>query len=228
MSVDDNGVVTLNIYNKPPQISSQTQVNNINQTGQNLNTDRPQMYPKLNENIGNGSTQNQLTDPRISDNKRTQNMQGSIEEESETTDNNQNNASVMPAPPRYIQIQQPYYQQIPQPIVVGTPTGIPYNMGYGQPVVMQNMQNNPNVQNYQNVQNRNRQNYQNIQNNARNRPVNNAPRTIIIREQKKDHSTEDCCEGCLAGAASFLACCCLMGLCCGPHYGPHYGPRHRW
>ena len=69
MEEDSNGMIILNIHNKDPQISDET-LQKINQTDQNLNlnninTSRPQNYPKLDGNIGKGSTQNNLSDPRV-------------------------------------------------------------------------------------------------------------------------------------------------------------------
>ena len=212
----NNDMVTLNIYNRPPQLADDSS-GNINQTDFNLNTDKPQINQNYYDNIRNGIPQNYNSAPRTKYLKKN-NIESSIEESSSSTDNNHNNTPVMPAPVQYPQFQQPIYQQVPlQPVQVGQPIQMapmgnpmitPYNSPYGQPIVVQQRVNK-----------------------NRNKPINNAPKTIIIREREpaRSHkSGEDCCAGFLAGFAACLACCCLMGLCCpGPHghHGPHRG---RW
>jgi hypothetical protein len=210
---NNNDMVTLNIYNSPPQLAD-TSNGNINETDYNLNTDKPQMNQKYYDNIRNDLPQNYNSAPRTQYPKKN-NVQSSIDESSsDSTENNPNNTPVIPPPAQYPQFKQPIYQQMPvQPVAVATPMANPvvypynYNTPYGQPIVIQQQRHN----------------------NNKNRPVNNAPKTIIIREREPERrrsSEEDCCAGCLAGFGACLACCCLMGLCCpGPH-GPHrYG---RW
>ena len=215
---DDNGMVTLNIYNNPPIQSVNETTSKINQTEQdlNLNTDKPQPNPIFYDNVRNENPQNYNSAPRNNNNR---NMQNSIDESSDTTEENQKNiapvapvipvAPVVQKPPLYPQFQQPIYQQIPrQPMIVANPAMIPYNQPYGQPIIMQGNYANPNTK---------------IKNNN-NRTVNNAPKTIIIRERKKpkSHAGEDCCTAFLAGCGACLAFMCLMGLCC-----PH-SHRGRW
>ena len=210
----NNDMVTLNIYNRPPQLADDS--SNINETDFNLNTDKPQITHNFYDNSRIGNPQNYNSAPRVKYPKK-KNIETSIDESSGSTVNNPNNPPVMPSPIRFPQFQQPIYQQVPvqpvQPIQAGQPMQYapmtnpmvsPYNTPYGQPVVVQQRVNK-----------------------NRNKPVNNAPQTIIIRErepQRKHTSGEDCCAGCLAGIGACLACCCLMGLCCP---GPH-GPHRRW
>ena len=206
---DDNGMVTLNIYNNPPPQTADNSSANFNQTDQNfnLNTDKPQQNPNYYDNIRNVPPQNNYNSaPRNQYNNR--NMQSSIDESSDSTQNNKRNVvPVIAARPQYVQYQQPYYQPMPPPqnIITPQPGMVPYNTPYGQPVVVQGRQANYNT-----------------------RPIKNAPQTIIIREKESPRhkeKTDDCCAGCLAGIASCLALCCLMALCCPP---AHHGPRRRW
>lgn len=219
MSVD-NGMITLNIYNKPPQFTDETE-QNINQSVQNdynLNTDKPYVKPKLYDNIKNNIPQNNNINsaPRVkynnNNNKTAPNVDSSSEDISGPIENHQKNNPIKATPPQYPQYQQyplyPQYQQpyiLQKPMPVTTPGAVPYNMPYGQPMIIQGRQNN----NTNNV-------------------VNNAPKTIIVKEKRinRNDETEDCCAGCLAGMCSCLAVCCLIGLCCPHHYGPHYGPPH--
>jgi hypothetical protein len=210
---DENGMVTLNIYNNPPPQTVDNSSTDFNQTAQNfnLNTDKPQPNPNYYDNVRNVPPPNYNSAPRNQYNNR--NMQSSIEDESSnSTQNNQRNVvPVIPMRPQYVQYQQqPYYQPMPlqQNVMVPQPGMVPYNTPYGQPVVVQQARQT---------------------NTNNNRGVNNAPQTIIIREKERPTShrngTEDCCAGCLAGVGSCLACLCLMGLCCPP---PHHGPHHIW
>ena len=204
---DDNGMVTLNIYNNPPPQNPDNSSDNFNQTEQDFysNTDKPQPNPNYYDNIRNVPPQNYNSAPRNQYNNR--NMQSSIDESSDSTPNNKRNAvPVIATRPQYVQYQQPYYQPMPAPqnVIVAPPGMVPYNTPYGQPVVIQGRQTNTN-----------------------NRANNNAPKTIIIKERERPahKDKEDCCMGCCTGVLSCLACICLMGLCC-PH--AHYGPRRRW
>ena len=213
----NNEMVTLNIYNHPPQLADDSS-GNINETNFTLNTDKPQINQNFYDNTRNGNPQNYNSAPRIKYPKK-KNNSSSIDESSSSTDNNPDNAPVMQQPIRYPQFQQPIYQQVPvqpvQPIQAAQPVPYPpmnpmispYNTPYGQPVVVQQRVNK-----------------------NRNKPVNNAPKTIIIRErepERRQRSEEECCAGFLAGCAACLTCCCLMGLCCpGPH-GPH-GHHRGW
>ena len=197
---DNNDMITLNIYNQPPPNPADETSDDMNQNQTkpdlNLNTGGPRIINKIyNDNYRNNQPNNYNSDPRY--NKRNQNY------------NIQNQAPIMPAQPQY---PQPIYQpMVVNPNQAGTPMTtpmiVPYNMKYGQPVVIQRRQPNNGA-----------------------RTVNNAPKTIIIREEERmprRNKEEDCCNGFLAGCASCLAICCLMGLCCpGPH-GPH-GHHRRW
>ena len=191
----NNDMVTLNIYNHPPQLDDDSS-GNINQTDFNLNTDKPQINQNYYyDNTRNGNPKNYNSAPRTKYPKKKQ-IKSSIDESSSSTDNNPNNTPVMAPPVQYPQFQQPIYQQVPvqpvQPIRAGQPIPMapmanqmisPYNTPYGQPVVVQQRVNK-----------------------NRNKPVNNAPQTIIIRERepkRKNTSGEDCCAGCLG------ANCCL-------------------
>ena len=203
--MEDNGMVTLNIYNKPPQLDDTG--TNFNQTEQNLNlkTDRPQMNQTYYDNVRNDPNQNyNINSAQRTNKKINQNIQNSIEDES--SESEPNKTPVIAAVPQYAQYpqRQQYFMPIGQPMAVPTPGMVPYNMPYAQPIVSPKPQINNQSQ-----------------------PVNNAPKTIIIREKERPRDTmgEDCCKGCLAGMTSCLAICCLMGLCCpaGPHGHRHHG-----
>ena len=173
---------------------------NQNQTKPDLylNTDNPRIINKIyKDNIRNIQPRNNYSDPRTNIGNKNYNIPNQI--------------PMMVAQPQY---PQPIYQQMavnptPAGAPVGAPIMVPYNMQYGQPVVIQEIQPN-------NVP----------------RTVNNAPKTIIIKEEqvripRRHNKEEDCFTGCLAGCASCLAICCLMSLCCpGPHGHPHH--HRRW
>jgi hypothetical protein len=204
---DDNGMVTLNIYNQPPQQLADETTEDINQTGQGLNlkTDRPQQNLKYYDNVRNGPNYNINSAPRNNYNKR--NIQSTIDDSSSSTNNGVNVPYASPYPPQpVVNYQQMPYQQAPmQPIGYATPVArpvVPYNAGYTQPVIVQAKQ-----------------------------PVSNntQPRTIIIQErERRKKPEEDCCTVCLASCAGCVAACCLLMLCCG---GGGPGPRRgrgRW
>lgn len=209
---NNTDLVTLNIYNHPPEIANNESEGNINQTTDyNLNTDKPKMNSNYYYKPDKDLSQNYNSAPRTKYSK-SNNKESSIEDESSETSGNNNNYTPNPAPVLVTPVQypqQPVYQKMPaQPVIVQQPMAYqyPYNAPYGQPVIIQQGPNN------------------NL-----NRPVNNAPKTIIIREtreQRKHKTEEDCCTGFLAACGGFLACCCLMGLCCPPH--PGYGYHRRW
>ncbi len=214
---DNNGMVTLNIYdNPPPQLADETSAK-INQTDQdlNLNTDKPKMNPNFYDNVRNDQ-QNYNSAPR-NYNNNARNTQSSVDESSESTQNNQNNTPGMAVPPQNMKYPQyppqQYYQQVPvRPATLGAPM-VPMayqynNMAYAQPIVVQGQQ----------------------QPVTTNQPIKNAPRTIVIREQEriKDNNAQDCCAGCLAACAACLTCCCLMALCAGGGRGHRGGPHGRW
>ena len=204
---DDNGMVTLNIYNQPPPQLADETTEDINQTGQGLNlkTDRPQQNLKYYDNVRNGPNYNINSAPRNNYNKR--NIQSTIDDSSSSTNNGVNVPYASPYPPQpVVNYQQMPYQQAPmQPIGYATPVArpvVPYNAGYTQPVIVQAKQ-----------------------------PVSNntQPRTIIIQErERRKKPEEDCCTVCLASCAGCVAACCLLMLCCGGGPGPYHGRRHRW
>jgi hypothetical protein len=120
---DDNGMVTLNIYNQPPpQLADETSAK-INETGQdfNLNTDKPKQNLKYYDNVRSGPGYNINSAPR-------NNVPGLP------------NASPYPPQP-VVNYQQMPYQQTPiQPIGYATPVVrpvVPYNAPYTQPVIVQ-------------------------------------------------------------------------------------------
>ena len=196
-------MVTLNIYNKPPQLDD-TELN-FNQTEQNLNlkTDRPQKNPTFYDNVRNDPNQNYNINSAPRTNKNiNQNMQSSIEDESSQKEPNK--PPVMAAAPQYAQFpqRQQYLMPIGQPMVVQTPGMVPYNMPYAQPIVSPKPQINNQTQ-----------------------PVNNAPKTIIIKQKERTRDTmgEDCCTACLAGMATCFAISCLLGFCF-----PARRRYHRW
>lgn len=207
----NDDMITLNIYNKPPPKS-------VDETGLNFN----QSYPDMNLNIDKPgknrvfydndrrSQNNYNSAPRVNINNKSQRLQNTTDDNSDSSDINQNNGPIKAPYIQNIQYQQPV-QPIYQPMIYGqtpvranivTPVMIPPNMQYATPVVLQG----------NNINNRN--------------AVNNAPKTIIIREKKKvnQNKEQDCCMGFLAGCCACLAACCLMGLCCPGAHGPH---RHR-
>ena len=191
---DDNGMVTLNIYNQPPPQLADETTEDINQTGQGLNlkTDRPQQNLKYYDNVRNGPNYNINSAPRNNYNKR--NIQSTIDDSSSSTNNGVNVPYASPYPPQpVVNYQQMPYQQAPmQPIGYATPVArpvVPYNAGYTQPVIVQAKQ-----------------------------PVSNntQPRTIIIQErERRKKPEEDCCTVCLASCAGCVAACCLLLLWCG-------------
>jgi len=211
---NNNDMITLNIYNQPPPKSVDETGMNINQTEQdlNLNTDKPQMNPVFYDNVRNDQQNNYNSAPRGNINNKSQNITNTADESSDSSEVNPNNDQARPPPVQNVQYQQPIqpvYQQIYyKPNQAGTPAAVPiivpYNMQYGNPVVIQGNQVN-----------------------NRNAGINNAPKTIIIREKEKPRKSkgEDCCAGFLAGCAACLTITCLMGLCC-PH--GHRGHRGRW
>ena len=201
--MEDNGMVTLNIYNKPPQLDD-TELN-FNQTEQNLNlkTDRPQKNPTFYDNVRNDPNQNYNINSAPRTNKNiNQNMQSSIEDQ--RSQKEPNKPPVMAAAPQYAQFpqRQQYLMPIGQPMVVQTPGMVPYNMPYAQPIVSPKPQINNQTQ-----------------------PVNNAPKTIIIKQKERTRGTmgEDCCTACLAGMATCFAISCLLGFCF-----PARRRYHRW
>ena len=82
---DDNGMVTLNIYNNPPPQNADNSSANFNQTNQdfNLNTDKPQPNLTYYDNVRNVPPQNYNSAPRNQYNNT--NMQSSIDESSDST-----------------------------------------------------------------------------------------------------------------------------------------------
>ena len=83
MSVD-NGMIALNIYNKPPAQEANETTTKINQTEQNLNlnTERPQQKIVYYDNIRSEIPQNYSSAPR-NNNKR--NIESTIDESSDST-----------------------------------------------------------------------------------------------------------------------------------------------
>lgn len=211
---NNNDMITLNIYNQPPPKSVDETGMNINQTEQdlNLNTDKPQMNPVFYDNVRNDQQNNYNSAPRESINNKRQNITNTADESSDSSEVNPNNDQVRVPPVQNVQYQQPiqpayqqiYYRPNPAGTPVAAPIMVPYNMQYGNPVVIQGNQVN-----------------------NRNAGINNAPKTIIIREQEKPRKSkgEDCCAGFLAACAACLTISCLMAMCC-PH--GHRGHRGRW
>ena len=199
---NNNDMLTLNIYNQPPP-------NPVDETSDNMNQTQPDQIHDLN------TEKPRIVNKIYNDNNR--NIQPNNYNSDPRYNIRNNNYNIKNQAP-IMAIQPQYAQPIYQPLAVnpppaGTPMAspmmVPYNMPYGQPVVIQGKQPN-----------------------NRARAVNNAPKTIIIREEertpRRKNTEEDCCAGFLAGCAACCAVCCLMGLCCpGPHGSPH---RHhgRW
>ena len=203
---EDNGMVTLNIYNNPPPRLADETSDNVNDTAQNLNlnTDKPQKKKKYYDNVRNAPPYNANSAPRTNYNKTNgKNMQSSIDDSSSSGNNN---APVVPPVPQYPPQPVINYQQAPmqpyQPYGYATPVAkapvVPYNQPYAQPVVIQGKQPNASY----------------------------APRTIIIEEKQrpKKKVDDDCCTICLATCAACMTACCLFLLCCAEP-GHHHGPR---
>ena len=192
--------ITLNIYNKPPQLNEDEENNdnndnnnnNINQTATDINqtTNLPTKSVVENGRIDATSAPRANYNINIADNTR-----------------NNNIAQPPPIPVNYQRNIQPipmqqYPQQMIRPMVVtpvATPMVQPYNVQYpqyAQPVIIQQ----PNV--------------------------NNQPRTVVIRKEKRESSSSsDCCAGFLGGCGACLAACCLLSLCAGGGRGYRRG---RW
>ena len=184
--------ITLNIYNKPPQIEGNpNDNNNPNETRSNLNDEN--QSNNYDENIRMDST----SAPRA--NNGLQTIDNTRNESIETTGYNQ--SSLPPIPQQYQ--APPMYQRPPvQPVLV-TPVRPqiiqPYNIPqypqyaynpYSQPVIIQ--QQTP--QQRQQVQ------------------------TIYVNKKKKkddDDTAKNCCGGLFAGCCATLAACCLLSLCLG-------------
>ena len=200
---NNNDMLTLNIYNQPPP-------NPVDETSDNMNQTQPDQIHDLN------TEKPRIVNKIYNDNNRNIQPNNYNSDPRYNIRNNQNYNIQNQAPIMAVQPQYP--QPIYQPMVVNPPPSgapmaspmmAPYNMPYWQPVVIQGKQPNNGA-----------------------RAVNNAPKTIIIREEERSprrkNTEEDCCAGFLAGCAACCAVCCLMGLCCpGPHGSPH---RHhgRW
>ena len=188
--------ITLNIYNKPPQIdanqSDNNDNNNQNETKENLNNELPE------DNIRIDST----SAPRAND---LQTMDNTRNESIGTIENNQ--SSIPPNQQQQYQgrpMQMYAYQRPPvgpvQPIMavpaqqqIIPQYNVPYNQynPYQQQVIIQ--QQDPRQQ------------------------INNTnPKTVIIEERKKkDDTAKNCCGGFLAGCCTVLTACCLLFLCAG-------------
>jgi len=200
---DENGRITLNIY-QPPQGQNET-TEDANQTDQNLNMDyeKPHQTPGI---FDNERDQNDNCPPGINNYPNQRRNSENSSDISETSDNNQNQGPTIEKPVDYPPYQQQiFYQQIQrQPIGMGqprnanpTPVIIPYNNAYAQPVIIQG-------------------------GNAISPPINNAQPTIIIQQQQKPKNTdEECFKGFLAGLAACCAICCFLSIC-----SP--GRRGRW
>ena len=184
--------ITLNIYNKPPDLEENTNkdINQEDEEGVQQTLDLP--TKSVVDNVGsiraNASSAPKANYGVPPVNNTTNNNTV------ETSDNYE--SSVQPIPT----------QQYPQPIMgypqpqmraipvtpIQTPMVQPYNAQYAQPVIVQPRVNNP------------------------------PPKAIIIKKRKKENpSPGDCCTGFLAGCGAFLAACCLLSLCTsgGGRYG---------
>ena len=193
--------ITLNIYNKPPEIEANpNDNNNPNETRANLNDENQSNDYDNNIRVDSTSAPRANNGLQTTDNNRNESL--------DTTGNNQSSLPPIPqqyrAPPMY---QRPPVQ--PHLITPVRPQVIqPYNNPqyprytsnpYSQPVIIQ--QQSP--QDKQQVQ------------------------TIYIdqTEKKDDDTAKNCCEGLLAGYCAILGTCCLLSICFGP---PGRERRGRW
>ena len=197
--------ITLNIYNKPPQIDPNQNDNNDNNDNINQNETRENLNEELPVNtIRIDST----SAPRAND---LQTMDNTRNEMVDTIENNQSSI-----PPN----QQQQYQGRPMPIYAyQTPPIRPvqpmmvipaqqqvypqYNVPYNQYTP-----NSPYTPYPQQVY---------IPQQVPRQQINNTkPQTVVIKERKeKDDTAKDCCGGFLAGCCAVLAACCLLSLCAG-------------
>ena len=198
--------ITLNIYNKPPQIDANqndnNDNNNQNETKENLNEELPE------DNIRIDST----SAPRAND---LQTMDNTRNEMVNTIENNQ--SSIPPNQQQQYQGRpmQIYANQRPpvrpvQPMMV-VPVqqqvipqyNVPYNPYNPYPPQVIIPQQVPRQQ----IKNTN-------------------PETVIIKEgENKDNTAKNCCGGFLAGCCAVLTACCLLALCAGGGGGRRRG---RW
>ena len=181
--------ITLNIYNRPPQIEEENNNNdnnNQNETNENINNEIPP------DNLRIDAT----SAPRAN------NLQTMDNTRNEMVDTIKNNQSSLPPNPeqqyqgRPMQIyayQNPPIRPVQPMMVVPAQQQVipqynaPYNMQYTpspyQPVIIQ-------------------------------QPPKNPPQRVIIQEkQKKDDTAKNCFGGFFAGCCAALTACCLLSLC---------------
>ena len=195
----DTGI-TLNIYNKPPQFEDNT-IDNINQTETAINATNTLPTKSLLDNlrVDQTSAPRANYDAQITDNTRDNTRNNNNDEESPNP-NYQNNERPIPIQ-QYPQqpamrYQQPQINQIPiNP--VPQPVAQPYIMPY-------------NEQYAQPVIVQQRTNYR--------------PKTMVIKEKRKDDGTKECCGGFLAGCCAVLTACCVLSM----FSGGGRGYRRRW
>ena len=181
--------ITLNIYNRPPQIEEENDNNdnnNQNDTNENINNEIPP------DNLRIDAT----SAPRAN------NLQTMDNTRNEMVDTIKNNQSSLPPNPeqqyqgRPMQIyayQNPPIRPVQPMMVVPAQQQVipqynaPYNVQYTpspyQPVIIQ-------------------------------QPPNKNPQAVIIQEkQKKDDTAKNCFGGFFAGCCAALTACCLLSLC---------------
>ena len=181
--------ITLNIYNRPPQIEEENDKNdnnNQNETNENINNEIPP------DNLRIDAT----SAPRAN------NLQTMDNTRNEMVDTIKNNQSSLPPNPeqqyqgRPMQIyayQNPPIRPVQPMMVVPAQQQVipqynaPYNMQYTpspyQPVIIQ-------------------------------QPPKKPPQRVIIQEkQKKDNTAKNCFGGFFAGCCAALTACCLLSLC---------------
>ena len=229
MGDNNEGRITLNIYNKPPQFEDDNNENNnenMNQTDSNLiaSTDT---IPEDNNNYNNNTVNNINTiNPTMNYNSPSapRPTTSSLPTESQVMgihNNNNNNKSnykskiskmnnndqIYSKPKTNTTLKYPELSAVKQPnniqnIYQQTPLMInpmPYRPVYYPQYIQTPMIVQP-------------------------MPY-TQPKTVIIREQvkegNKNEAAKGCCAGFLAGCGALLACCCLMSLLGG-------GRRRRW
>ena len=129
----DQGI-TLNIYDKPPQIGDNTN-DNINDKGPelNLNTNRLPEYPSNLDNVRDNTRSNINSAPRANYGRTTLEGTGTTESSIDSTRNPNN---IQPIPIQQYPIIYPNTPIRPMPVTPIVPQG-QYNPQYGQPIIVQ-------------------------------------------------------------------------------------------
>lgn len=232
MGDNNEGRITLNIYNKPPQFEDDNNENNenknenMNQTESNLIASTDTIPDDNNNAVNNINTINPTMNYNSPSAPRP--TTSSLPTESQVMgihDNNNNKSNYKSKISKKMNNNNQIYSKpktnttlkYPELSAVKQPNNIQNNIQniYQQPPPMINPM--PYIPVYS---------PQYIQTPIMVQPMpNTQPKTVIIREQvkesNKNEAAKGCCTGFLAGCATLLACCCLMSLVGG-------GRRRRW